>query len=83
MLEEKVVRRILEDFTKANVLGVKDFTLRSIDPPLFISSGVEIAVNNLTIESGAVIRNRGLLSIKGNLDYDGEIQNEGIIELGW
>ena len=77
MIYEEVKKAI-----RANELYVEDLTIIP-ETPFFISSGIEFSVNNLTLESGAVIRNRGFLSIKGNLDNNGEIQNEGIVELGW
>jgi len=70
---------ILDDLKGAYRLGVKDFAVASGEV-IFISSGSEVALNNLSI--AGVYRNDGLTTVKEALSVTGRLINNGTLEIG-
>ncbi|MBU2613910.1 hypothetical protein KJ925_05665 [Patescibacteria group bacterium] len=64
----------------------REFYYKAIDETVasaenfFISSGAEVAFNNLTVNG--VYRNDGFTTIKGILTINGRLTNNGILEVG-
>jgi len=75
----KLLEDNLDDVKGAYRLGVKDLTVDS-DEILDIPSGVEFAVNNLTINGR--MRVKGTLDIYGDLDVIGKLDVIGEVNVG-
>ena len=78
-MSQEMERAVCEG-EKRHLLFV-DYEEISADKVWFISSGTEFACWDLEVDG--LLRNDGKLSVYGVLTVNGELKNNGTVEVGW